>query len=392
MDQTQENDKKTELPMFDDLEDAPDVKLSFTDEHDAGAFVKTMLLTHDYESMREAVDTIMEHLDDNGRNLMLRALLNKEVKRRGVKERVPDDMNKLSPHWREGEYPYVNRMSYPLYEKEKYHLQVELLKLQRWVKETGRKIVILFEGRDAAGKGGTIRRFMEHLNPRGARVVALPKPSDVEAGQWYFQRYVAHLPTKGEIVFFDRSWYNRAGVEPVMGFCTKEEYENFMREVPDFERSLIRSGITLIKFWFAVSREEQLKRFREREVHPLKHWKLSPIDRASIDRWNDYTRASQQMFNRTDTADAPWIIIKSDDKLRARLNAIRVLLHTVEYEDRDLKAVGEIDPLIVARASTVCEYGTYSSPNGDYYDDKKGKEKEKDDDKKGKDKEKGKKK
>lgn len=355
MDQTQENDKKTELPMFDDLEDAPDVKLSFTDEHDAGAFVKTMLLTHDYESMREAVDTIMEHLDDNGRNLMLRALLNKEVKRRGVKERVPDDMNKLSPHWREGEYPYVNRMSYPLYEKEKYHLQVELLKLQRWVKETGRKIVILFEGRDAAGKGGTIRRFMEHLNPRGARVVALPKPSDVEAGQWYFQRYVAHLPTKGEIVFFDRSWYNRAGVEPVMGFCTKEEYENFMREVPDFERSLIRSGITLIKFWFAVSREEQLKRFREREVHPLKHWKLSPIDRASIDRWNDYTRASQQMFNRTDTADAPWIIIKSDDKLRARLNAIRVLLHTVEYEDRDLKAVGEIDPLIVARASTVCD-------------------------------------
>lgn len=211
MDQTQENDNKKELPMFDDLEDAPDVKLSFTDEHDAGAFVKTMLLTHDYESMREAVDTIMEHLDDNGRNLMLRALLNKEVKRRGVKERVPDDMNKLSQHWREGEYPYVNRMSYPLYEKEKYHLQVELLKLQRWVKETGRKIVILFEGRDAAGKGGTIRRFMEHLNPRGARVVALPKPSDVEAGQWYFQRYVAHLPTKGELVFFDRSWYNRAG-------------------------------------------------------------------------------------------------------------------------------------------------------------------------------------
>ena len=188
---------------------------------------------------------------------------------------------------------------------------------------------------------------------------------------------MAHLPTKGELVFFDRSWYNRAGVEPVMGFCTKEEYENFMREVPDFERSLIRSGITLIKFWFAVSREEQLKRFREREVHPLKHWKLSPIDRASIDRWDDYTRASQQMFNRTDTADAPWIIIKSDDKLRARLNAIRVLLHTVEYEDRDLKAVGEIDPLIVARASTVCEYGTYSSPQGDYYDEKKGKEKEK---------------
>ena len=360
MDQTQENDNKKELPMFDELKDAPDVKLSFTDEHDAGAFVKTMLLTRDYSSMHEAVDTIMEHLDDSGRDLMLRALLNKEVKRRGVKERVPDDMNKLSQHWREGEY-----------------LQVELLKLQRWVKETGRKIVILFEGRDAAGKGGTIRRFMEHLNPRGARVVALPKPSDVEAGQWYFQRYVAHLPTKGELVFFDRSWYNRAGVEPVMGFCTKEEYENFMREVPDFERSLIRSGITLIKFWFAVSREEQLKRFREREVHPLKHWKLSPIDRASIDRWDDYTRASQQMFNRTDTADAPWIIIKSDDKLRARLNAIRVLLHTVEYEDRDLKAVGEIDPLIVARASTVCEYGTYSSPQGDYYDEKKGKEKEK---------------
>ncbi|MDQ5902938.1 MAG: polyphosphate kinase, partial [Pseudomonadota bacterium] len=198
-------------------------------------------------------------------------------------EENPDD--ELMPDWREGGYPYRNLMQRRNYERQKYRLQVELLKLQAWVKETGQKVVILFEGRDAAGKGGTIKRFMEHLNPRGARVVALEKPTEVERGQWYFQRYVQHLPTSGEIVLLDRSWYNRAGVERVMGFCTDNEYVEFMRQVPEFERMLARQGVHLIKFWFSVSREEQRRRFKERKVHPLKQWKLSPIDMASLDKW-----------------------------------------------------------------------------------------------------------
>jgi polyphosphate kinase len=221
----------------------------------------------------------------------------------------PDD--ELADDWREGAYPYKNLMSRKSYERQKYRLQVELLKLQAWVKETGQKVVILFEGRDAAGKGGTIKRFMEHLNPRGARVVALEKPSETERGQWYFQRYVQHLPTAGEIALFDRSWYNRAGVERVMGFCNQEEYLEFMRQAPEFERNLVRSGVHLIKFWFSVSREEQRRRFKEREVHPLKQWKLSPIDLASLDKWDDYTKAKEAMFFYTDTADSPWTVIKS---------------------------------------------------------------------------------
>ncbi len=263
--------------------------------------------------------------------------------------------DELAEDWRKGGYPYKNLMLRKNYEAKKYQLQVELLKLQAWVKETGQKVVILFEGRDAAGKGGTIKRFMEHLNPRGARVVALEKPTETEKGQWYFQRYIQHLPTSGEIVLFDRSWYNRAGVERVMGFCTQEEYDEFMRQVPEFERTLVRSGIHLFKFWFSVSQDEQRRRFKEREKHPLKQWKLSPIDKASLDKWDSYTAAKEAMFFATDTADAPWIVIKSNCKKRARLNAMRYVLHRLGYDQKDLERVGAMDPLIVGRANVVYE-------------------------------------
>ena len=269
--------------------------------------------------------------------------------------RHPDE--ELAEDWREGSYPYKNLMSRKNYEKQKYHLQVELLKLQAWVKETGQRVVSLFEGRDAAGKGGTIKRFMEHLNPRGARVVALEKPSETERGQWYFQRYVQHLPTAGEIALFDRSWYNRAGVERVMGFCSDEEYLEFIRQAPEFERNLVRSGIHLIKFWYSVSREEQRRRFKEREVHPLKQWKLSPIDLASLDKWDEYTKAKEAMFFYTDTADSPWTVIKSDDKKRARLNAMRYVLHKLPYSNKDVMQIGPLDPLLVGRAHVVYERG-----------------------------------
>jgi polyphosphate kinase 2 len=259
----------------------------------------------------------------------------------------------LAEGWREGAYPYRNLLSRKSYERQKYKLQTELLKLQAWVKETGQRVVILFEGRDAAGKGGTIKRFMEHLNPRGARVVALEKPNEVERGQWYFQRYIEHLPTRGEIVLFDRSWYNRAGVERVMGFCTNPEYDEFMRQTPEFERHLVRSGIHLFKFWFSVSRDEQRRRFKERRAHPLKQWKLSPIDMASLDKWDDYTRAKENMFLHCDTSDAPWTVIKSDCKKRARLNAMRYLLHRLPYAAKDVAKLGAVDPLIVGRPSLV---------------------------------------
>ncbi len=265
----------------------------------------------------------------------------------------------LARDWRKGAYPYKNLMSRKSYENQKYSLQVELLKLQAWVKETGQQIVILFEGRDAAGKGGTIKRVMEHLNPRGARVVALEKPSDVERGQWYFQRYVQHLPTAGEIVLFDRSWYNRAGVERVMGFCTEDEYQEFMHQAPQFERQLVRSGVQLIKFWFSVSQSEQRRRFKERELHPLKQWKLSPVDLASLDKWDDYTKAKEAMFVETDTADAPWTVIKSDCKKRARLNAMRYVLHRLPYSNKDLDNIGKLDPLLVGRAHVVYERGEH---------------------------------
>lgn len=265
--------------------------------------------------------------------------------------------DELSDDWRNGGYPYKNRLSRKNYEKQKYHLQVELLKLQSWVRETGQKVVIIFEGRDAAGKGGTIKRFMEHLNPRGAKVVALEKPSEQELGQWYFQRYIQHLPTKGEFVFFDRSWYNRAGVERVMNFCTEEQYQTFMKQVPDFEKNLTDSGIHLIKFWFSVSRNEQRRRFAQREAHPLKQWKLSPIDKASLDKWSEYTLAKETMFYNTDTSESPWIVIKSDCKKRARLNAMRYVLNKLPYDKKDDKQVGSVDPLIVGRAGALYELG-----------------------------------
>lgn len=269
---------------------------------------------------------------------------------------LPDEEDEeLATNWNRGAYPYRHLMSRKAYERQKYQLQVELLKLQAWVKESGARVVILFEGRDAAGKGGTIKRFMEHLNPRGARVVALEKPTEVERGQWYFQRYISHLPTAGEIVFFDRSWYNRAGVERVMGFCTEEEHQEFLRQAPRFEQSLTHSGIHLVKFWFSVSREEQRRRFTERKRHPFKQWKLSPIDLASLDKWDEYTRAKETMFLHTDTAHAPWTVIKSDCKKRARLNALRYVLHSLPYTGKDAERIGPLDPLLVGRAELVYE-------------------------------------
>ncbi|MBY0253977.1 polyphosphate kinase 2 [Methylobacterium sp. 092160098-2] len=252
-----------------------------------------------------------------------------------------------------GEYPYRTRLSETAYLTHVLPLQIELLKLQSWVKQTGEKVVVLFEGRDAAGKGGTIKRFMEHLNPRGARVVALEKPDERERTQWYFQRYIQQLPAAGEIVFFDRSWYNGAGVERVMGFCSAHEYLEFMRQAPELERMLVRSGIRLVKFWFSVTREEQLRRFKARERDPLKHWKLSPIDRASLDKRDAYTEAKEAMFFYTDTADAPWTVMKSDDKRRARLNAMQFFLASTPYPDRDLHLVHGPDPLVVGSTTAV---------------------------------------
>ncbi len=262
-----------------------------------------------------------------------------------------DDEDELVENWEKAEFPYKHRMSNKRYEKEKLPLQIELLKLQKWVKENGKKIIIIFEGRDAAGKGGTIRTFMEHLNPRGARVVALAKPTEAEKGQWFFQRYVAHLPTRGEMVLFDRSWYNRAGVDRVMGFCTPDEYLEFMRQCPQFEENLIHSDTILIKFWLSVTQDEQRRRFKSREIDPLKRWKLSPIDIASLSKWDDYSKAEEAMFFATNTTSCPWIVIKSNDKKRARLNAMRYVLSIIDYAEKDPKAIGSVDPLILSRAN-----------------------------------------
>ncbi len=313
----------------------------------------------DAASLPEALRAILDGASPDDAAALSKAIANIPSVE-STKRRVHSD-EELAADWRDGGYPYKNLLSRKSYEKQKYHLQVELLKLQAWVKETGQRVVILFEGRDAAGKGGTIRRFMEHLNPRGARVVALEKPSDVERGQWYFQRYISQLPTAGEITLFDRSWYNRAGVERVMGFCNNDEYLEFMRQAPEFERNLTRSGIHVIKFWFSVSREEQRRRFKERKMHPLKQWKLSPIDLASLDRWDDYTKAKEAMFFHTDTADSPWTVVKSDCKKRARLNAMRYVLHKLPYTNKDLSAIGPLDPLLVGRAHIVYERGEHDN-------------------------------
>ncbi|WP_039020230.1 polyphosphate kinase 2 [Halocynthiibacter namhaensis] len=262
-------------------------------------------------------------------------------------------MDSIRQTFEGGTYPYTDKMPKKAYEAEKARLQAELLKVQKWVDETGQKFVLLFEGRDAAGKGGTIKRFMEHLNPREARVVALNKPTDRERGEWYYQRYIQNLPTKGEMVFYDRSWYNRAGVERVMGFCTPNEYLEFMRQTPEFERMITRSGVRLYKYWFSVTQEEQKRRFDSRQGDPLKQWKLSPIDKASLAKWDDYTEAKEAMFFYTDTADAPWTIIKSNDKKRARLNCMKHFLSTIEYPDKDHSVVTAPDPLIVGNAGQV---------------------------------------
>ena len=259
-----------------------------------------------------------------------------------------DPQGRAVETWKE-DYPYETRMTREEYELEKYRLQIELLKLQYWGEDTGQRHIIVFEGRDAAGKGGTIKRFTEHMNPRTARVVALNKPSDRELGQWYFQRYIQHFPTAGEIVLFDRSWYNRAGVERVMGFATDEQYRRFMNQVPLFEKMLVDDGIHLTKFWFSVTQTEQRTRFAIRQIDPVRQWKLSPMDLESLDRWEAYTEAKEAMFLHTDTDHAPWISIRSNDKKRARLNAMRYILSKFEYTNKDHELVGEVDENIVKR-------------------------------------------
>jgi len=268
---------------------------------------------------------------------------------------------RLVDTWREG-YPYAERLPRPDYEVLKRQLQIELLKLQNWIKDTGGRLVILFEGRDAAGKGGTIKRFTEHLNPRGATVVALEKPDERERGQWYFQRYVRHLPSAGEMVLFDRSWYNRAGVERVMGYCSEEQYQVFVEQAPQFEGLLVGDGTHLIKLWFSVSRSEQRTRFLIRRIDPVRQWKLSATDLASLDRWNDYTVAKEAMFKLTDTAVAPWTVVKSNDKKRARIAAMRFVLSRFDYPGRDDAVVATPDPLIVGPAAEVYEHGETPGP------------------------------
>jgi polyphosphate kinase len=319
--------------------------------------ILTSVPPHDVGSLTASLRAIMAGASPDDAAMLRQALLHGPAESKSRRSVKPDD--DLADDWRDGGYPYKNLLSRKSYERQKYHLQVELLKLQAWVKAAKKKVVILFEGRDAAGKGGTIKRFMEHLNPRGARVVALGTPSDVERGQWYFQRYVQHLPTAGEIVMFDRSWYNRAGVERVMGFCTDDEYREFIRQAPEFERNLVRSGVHLIKFWFSVSQAEQRRRFEERKAHPLKQWKLSPVDLSSLDKWDDYTLAKEAMFFHTDTADSPWTVIKSNCKKRARLNAMRYVLHRLPYANKDVEAIGQLDALLVGRAHILYERGEH---------------------------------
>lgn len=296
----------------------------------------------------EMAQLVFENMQPKSRDYMLAGLLTDIFAKYGeMKTRHTKNMDELSPDISKGVFPYLHNYDDALYKEELYALQVELLKMQRYVKDAGLKIAVIFEGRDAAGKGSTISRFTQNINPRGARVVALPKPTEAQAGQWYFQRYVAQLPSPGEVVFFDRSWYNRAVVEPVMGFCRPEQPQLFLNEVPAFERSLVEHGIHLTKFWLDVSRDEQKRRFKQRRVDPVRRWKLSPVDIASLDRWDDYTAAIEEMFRKTESPVAPWTIIRSDDKRRARLNAIRVFLHSIEYAEKDEEQIGPVDGLIV---------------------------------------------
>ncbi len=254
-----------------------------------------------------------------------------------------------------GGYPYGKRMKRKRYSRELQPLQIELQKLMRWVQKEGERIVIVFEGRDGAGKGGTISRFTQHLNPRHARIVALSKPSDTETGQWYFQRYAAEMPTAGEMVFFDRSWYNRAGVEPVMGFCTPEQYERFLDETPHLERMISNDGVHFFKFWLNIGRETQLERFHDRRWSPLKNWKFSPIDIAGINKWDDYTKARDIMIERTHKEFAPWIVVRANDKRRARLAVLQRILLSLPYEGRDLDAIGKEDKKIIGEGPSFLE-------------------------------------
>ncbi|CAB5026879.1 unannotated protein [freshwater metagenome] len=291
------------------------------------------------------------------RELTLAELLDRGLSVRGTFDEIDDPVlvgadGLPVETWREG-YPYDERLSRDAYEESKRFLQIELLKAQSWIKETDQRLVVLFEGRDAAGKGGSIKRFMEHLNPRGASVVALSAPSPREQGQWYFQRYVQHLPTRGEITLFDRSWYNRAVVERVMGFCSDGDYEEFMAHAPEFEGMLVRSGTILVKLWFSVSRREQLTRFTIRRIDPVRQWKLSPMDLASLDRWDEYTDAKNTMFRRTHHDAAPWTVVRANDKKRGRLEAMKFVLNCLDYPDRDPDVVGRPDPLIVGPPDVV---------------------------------------
>ncbi|MFF0139358.1 polyphosphate kinase 2 [Streptomyces sp. NPDC005227] len=267
-----------------------------------------------------------------------------------------DEAGRPIATWQEN-HPYDRKVRRKEYERQKRILQIELLKLQRWARDTGARVIVVCEGRDAAGKGGTIQRFTERLNPRSARIVALDKPTEREAGQWYFQRYATHLPAPGELVFFDRSWYNRAGVERVMGYCTDDQYDLFLRQCPAFEAMLVEDGIVLVKFWFSVSRAEQRTRFAIRQVDPVRQWKLSPTDLDSLDRWDDYTLAKIEMFRATDTEHAPWTVVKSNDKRRARLESMRSLLARIDYTNKDTEAVGTPDPLVIGPADTLLEPG-----------------------------------
>jgi polyphosphate kinase 2 len=295
------------------------------------------------------------HPDDRSDDELIRDLQGE----RAIADVDSDDLlpgeDDIRATFREGIYPYGTKLGRQAYEDRKKELQVELLKMQAWVKDTGQRIVMLFEGRDAAGKGGTIKRFMEHLNPRGAKVIALEKPTEREQGQWYFQRYIEHFPSAGEMTLFDRSWYNRAGVERVMGFCTPRQYLEFLRQAPGLERMFVNDGIHLFKFWFSVTRDEQAKRFAKRSNDPLKQWKLSPIDKESQNKWEEYTAAKEAMFFHTDTADAPWTVIKSDDKKRARINCMLHLLHHLPYPNKDHAVACAPDPLIVNRAQLVLD-------------------------------------
>ncbi len=296
----------------------------------------------------EIAQEVVKRLLPESKEMLLTDLIAREAEKRGFKSKSAlEHMYDLAPDVDKGQYPYVNAYDAEIYEEKLYGLQIELLKLQKWVRETNQKVIIIFEGRDAAGKGGTIATFVDKLNPRGARIVALPKPTDAERGQWYFQRYVRQLPSPGEIVLFDRSWYNRAVVEPVMGFCTPEQTQQFLREVLFFEKSLVESGIHLVKIWLDVSRKEQKRRFKVRRTDPLRRWKLSPVDIASLDMWDEYTEAIRQMFLQTDAPYAPWTVIRSDDKRRARIQVIRRFLSDIPYAEKNPELLSNIDGRIV---------------------------------------------